>query len=99
VPSRKEPWGLVLHEFSAAGLPIICSDECGAAPLFIVPNYNGYMFKALDIEDLVNQMLKIINMSDDQLVRMSQKSHFLGQRITPEISAASFMSIIDKPII
>lgn len=95
LPSRNERWAVVLHEFSAAGMPIICSDICGALPVFVVPNYNGFVFKTLDIDDLSNQMLKIISLKDVDLIKMSENSHKLGQRITPEISASSFMSIIE----
>jgi glycosyltransferase involved in cell wall biosynthesis len=95
LPSRKEQWSLVLHEFSAAGMPIICSNICGALPVFVIPNYNGFVFKATDTDDLANQLIKIINLSDDQLIQMSENSHVLGQRITPEISASSFMSILN----
>jgi len=94
LPSRKEPWGMVLHEFSAAGLPIICSDVCGASPVFVIPNYNGYIFKSNVVKSLENQMLKIINTSDQELIIMSQNSHTLGQRITPEIVAASLLSVL-----
>jgi len=94
LPSRNEQWSLVLHEFSAAGFPIICSDICGAVPVFISPGYNGYTFKSLDIQDLEQKMLKIINSSDDELIELSENSHKLGQKITPEIAAASFMSVL-----
>ena len=95
LPSRFEPWALVLHEFSAAGLPIICSDVCGAIPFFVTSGYNGLIFQSDDKNDLKNKMLKIINSSDDELIQMSEHSHKLGQRITPEIAAASFMSILE----
>jgi glycosyltransferase involved in cell wall biosynthesis len=94
LPSKFEPWALVLHEFSAAGLPIICSDVCGAAPVFVTPGYNGYIFESQNIIDLQQMMLKIINSTDDKLIAFSENSHKLGQRITPEIAAASFMSIL-----
>jgi len=96
LPSRKEPWGVVLHEFAAAGLPIICSDACGAAPLFVVPGDNGYLFQAGDVGSLERSMLKVINSSDEDLRAMSTRSHEYGQRITPELTAASFMSILEK---
>jgi glycosyltransferase involved in cell wall biosynthesis len=96
LPSRFEAWALVLHEFSAAGLPIICSDICGAAPVFLIPGYNGFIFKAQDINDLKQKMLKIINSSDDHLILMSENSHKAGQRISPEITAASFMSVFKE---
>jgi glycosyltransferase involved in cell wall biosynthesis len=96
LPSIFEPWALVLHEFAAAGFPIICSEVCGAVPVFITDNYNGYTFKSGDVKDLEKQMLKIINSSDKDLLKMSENSHALGQRITPQISAASFMSVLFK---
>ena len=93
LPSRTEPWGLVLHEFAAAGFPIICSENCGAAPMFIINNYNGHTFIPNNVKNLENKMLKIINSSDEELLKKSLFSHNLGQRITPEISAANFMSL------
>jgi glycosyltransferase involved in cell wall biosynthesis len=95
LPSRFEPWALVLHEFSAAGLPIICSDICGAAPVFVTPGYNGFTFKSGNEQDLAQKMLRIINSSDDELFLMSENSHKIGQKITPEITAASFMSVLN----
>jgi glycosyltransferase involved in cell wall biosynthesis len=96
LPSRIEPWGLVLHEFAAAGLPIVCSDACGAAPLFVVPGDNGYVFQSEDVGSLERSLLKVINSSDEILRRMSARSHEYGQRITPELTAASFMSILEN---
>lgn len=94
LPSRKDQWGLVLHEFSAAGIPLICSDMCGAAVVFISKNYNGFIFKSGDIKDIERQMLKIINLSDHELIRMAENSHLMGQKITPELSASNFISIL-----
>ena len=30
LPSRKEPWGVVVQEAAAARMPVICSDSVGA---------------------------------------------------------------------
>lgn len=94
LPSKKEPWALVLHEFSAAGLPIIASDACGANPYFLISNYNGYSFKNLESKDLAEKMQKIIHLSDENLIEMAKRSHVLGQRITPEIVATNSLSIL-----
>ena len=96
LPSRQEPWALVIHEFAAAGMPIICSDICGAAPVFVVPSYNGYIFENNNVEDLIKAMLKIIKKSDQDLLSISEKSHKIGQKITPEIVAASLLSVLKK---
>lgn len=96
LPSRYEPWALVLHEFAAAGLPIICTNVCGASPVFITSGYNGYIINPENIYELEQKILKIINSSDELLMEMSEKSHAAGQKINPEITAASFMSILSK---
>ena len=93
--SRKEQWSLVIHEFSAAGFPIICSDVCGAAAIFLTNKYNGYTFRSESIEDLKNKMVNIINSTNYELVKMAEKSHLMGQKITPEMSAFNFLSILN----
>lgn len=95
LPSSKEPWALVLHEFAAAGLPIICSDACGAAPVFVISDYNGYTFPSTQVNALQAVMQKIINMSDMELIRFSQRSHQLGQRINPEMAAANSLTVLN----
>lgn len=96
LPSRKEQWSIVLHEFAIAGFPIICSDACGAAPVFVVPGINGYTFRTDDVNDLKLKLLKIMNTPDNVLNKMSVSSHSLGYRITPQICAASFISVLNQ---
>lgn len=94
LPSRMEPWALVLHEFSAAGMPIICSNACGAATTFVVSGYNGFTFQSGSVEGLKNRMQSIIEKSDEELKLFSNRSHKLGQRIDPETIAANSLSIL-----
>jgi len=96
LPSRKEPWALVLHEFAIAGLPIICSDICGASTTFTINGFNGFIFKNNNMNELKQKMKSIINKSDSELVKMSENSHNIGRRITPEITAASLMSVFNS---
>ena len=96
LPSRFEPWALVLQEFSLAGLPILCTEVCGATSTFVISNHNGYTFGANDVKKIEEAMIKIINLTDQELIEMSYKSHFIGQRITPDIAAASFLSIVEN---
>ncbi|VUX46343.1 Glycosyl transferase, group 1 family protein [Candidatus Defluviicoccus seviourii] len=96
LPSRSEPWGVVLHEFAAAGLPIICSDVCGAASAFVVDGWNGYTFRSLDADALAEKMLKIIETDDATLLEMGRRSHQLAGKITPETSAANLLSVAHR---
>lgn len=96
LPSRGEPWGVVVHEFAAAGMPLVLSDVVGAASTFLVSGLNGYSFKANDAAALAERMQKMIDYSDDELLAMSVASHRLSERITPHTSAANLLSIVDR---
>jgi len=94
LPSLIEPWGVVVHEFAAAGFPIICSDKVGAASAFLISEKNGFLFKADDINELKNVIKKMILMSDDEFSNMRTVSHQLAQNITPKKWADELFSII-----
>ena len=55
--SRHEPWGVVLVEAAAAGLPIICTDVCGAR--HEVVKGNGIAVKAGSIGELAEAMGRV----------------------------------------
>ncbi len=94
LPSNHEPWGVVIHEFCAAGMPMILSDCCGAAPVFLIHGYNGFLFKDKSFDSLREQMSKMMAMKPEDILEMGKRSYKLSKRITPEISAASFMSVL-----
>ncbi len=97
LPSLFEPWGVVVHEFASLGLPIIVSDSVGAQSSFVINNFNGYIFKSGDYKDLLNKMIKIANLSYEELCLMSSNSNILSRKITPDSSAFNLLSIIDEP--
>ena len=86
LPSIHEPWALVIHEAAAAGLPIICTETCGAAPHFVINNYNGKIIKPKSSNSLQTAMEEIMNMTSSELIDFSAKSRLLSTSINPEIS-------------
>lgn len=96
LPSHGEPWGVVVHEFAAAGLPLILSDLVGAASTFLISGLNGYSFNVNDPMALAHRMRQIINMNDQELYAKAVSSHALSQRITPETSAGNLLSVLGK---
>lgn len=93
LPSRREPWGVVVHEFSAAGLPLILADEVGAGTAFLLHGYNGFCFHAGNENALVKAMIHVSALPDASLLEMGRRSHELSARITPDTSAANLLSI------
>ena len=60
LPSRFEPWGLVINEAMSAGNAIICSDNVGSANDLVKNKINGFIFKNGNTKDLVKAILKYI---------------------------------------
>ncbi len=44
LPSISEPWGLVVNEAMACGLPVIVSNRCGCVPDLVHDGENGFVF-------------------------------------------------------
>ena len=60
LPSRIEPWGLVVNEAMAAGLPIVASDQVGAARDLVIPGKTGEVFPVGDADALAAALLRVL---------------------------------------
>jgi len=59
MPSEREPWGLVLNEAMAAGLPAVVSDQVGAGPDLCLEGQTGYIVPAGDNEAFIDAVDKL----------------------------------------
>ena len=50
LPSRVEPWGQVIVEAAASGLPVICSQDCGAGVELVRDYHTGFIIPTDDVE-------------------------------------------------
>jgi glycosyltransferase involved in cell wall biosynthesis len=48
--SRREPWGIVVNEAAACGLPLVLTDTVGAAIDLLVPGENGELVRSGDLD-------------------------------------------------
>lgn len=74
VPSTTEPWGLVVNEAMASGLPVIVSTGCGAAKTLVHEGENGWTFEPYDIQKLADIMLMTSGLPVELLDNMGKKS-------------------------
>ena len=89
LPSTREPWGLVVNEAMAAGLPVIASTRCGCVVDLLHPGDNGYVFDPGDPSAdhvLTQQLFDVEGLSLAQRVQMG--AH--GQRVIQAFSPAHF---------
>jgi len=84
--SSHEPWGVVLAEAAAAGLPVVCTEACGAS-LDVVAE-NGIVCKTGDSEDIARALLDIHMMPDAVRSEMGGKGMALAAAYSCEAWAA-----------
>ncbi|MBV6627768.1 MAG: glycosyltransferase [Rivularia sp. (in: Bacteria)] len=94
-PTRSDPWGLVLNEAMAAGLPIVCSDAAGAATDLVVNGKNGYLVPMGDIEKL-SQALQILLEDESLREKMGLYSQEIIADYTPQKMAQGLKEAIVK---
>jgi len=82
-----------VQEYSAAGFPMLISEAVGANEAFLEQGKNGFAFAAKDINTLKNQLKKITNLNSKELLLMSEKSHQIAQKISPQTWAATVLNI------
>lgn len=91
LPSKFEPWGLVVNEAMAAGLPIILSNDCGCLPELLT-NENGWNFDANNLESLVKVLNELCKTSKEKLQEMGKISMQLIEPYTPETWAKQIVA-------
>jgi glycosyltransferase involved in cell wall biosynthesis len=82
LPSEHEPWGLVVNEAMACGLPVVASDRVGARLDLIVPGVTGEVYPVGDVQalativrDLLSDREKLDRMKDAARTRLSTWSY------------------------
>ncbi len=83
LPSIDEPWGVAVHEMALSGLPLVLSDKVGAASMFL-KSENGFSFEAGNSVQLESVLLHIMQMSDNALHAMAEKSYESGRQLLSE---------------
>lgn len=95
LPSRSEPWGMVLNEAAAAGLPLVATDGVGAAHDLIENGVNGFRVPVGDELALGEAMRRL---TEDTGFRAAAgiRSRELSQRFTPEAWADAVARLVNE---
>jgi len=83
MPSRSDPWGMVLNEAALAGLPLVSTTAAGAAWELIEDGVNGFRVAADDPAALRDALLRLVD--DDAFRRAAgARSREIAARFTPD---------------
>lgn len=96
LPSRFEPWGVVVHEYAISGFPLLVSEAVGAASRFLKNRVNGMIFKPNNEQAIFEAMEKYILLSENDKIEMSKKSHEIGTEYTTKDWSNTITKVLQK---
>jgi len=96
LPSHRDAWGAVVHEFTIAGFPMVCSAAVGGVTMFLETGKNGITHKPGDAQDLTRALIYMASLSNDELVAMSKRSIELSEQLNLEGWTQNLLSFLNK---
>jgi len=95
LPSRYDPWPLVIVESCAAGLPVICSGACGSHIELVRSFYNGRVVGTGDAGALAEAM-RWMQDHAAQLPEMGRRSQVLGAAYSAQMWAERWSDFMKR---
>jgi glycosyltransferase involved in cell wall biosynthesis len=95
MPSLVEPWGVAIAEAAATGLPLICSDACGAARDVLREYYNGLTVRSGDPAALTAAMVWMHD-NYQRLRTLGPRGRSLAQAHSAEIWAERLQACVAR---
>jgi len=92
-PTHTDPWGLVVNEAMACGLPIVCSNAAGCVSDLVESGWNGHVFSAGDVGQLACAMNELARDTELRSL-MGQHSRERIEQYSPEACAAGIVSAV-----
>jgi len=94
LPSIKEPWGLVVNEAMAFGLPVIVSNVCGCSLDLVKEEYNGYLVNPYDVDEISEKIEKMFN--KDNFFKFGYNSKLIIKDWTFKNSKLNLARLLDE---
>jgi glycosyltransferase involved in cell wall biosynthesis len=82
-PALEEPWGLVINEAMASGLPVLSGSNVGAAAELIEAGCNGWTFDAWDCAEIAAALRRLSDLDETQRRDMGLASREILERKVP----------------
>ena len=94
VPSKSEPWGLVVNEAMACGVPVLCSTSVGAGYDLVTDGVTGY--RCDTSEEYAARIRELVS-SPALLTAMAGRCREAIGAFSPAACALGFLKLLDAP--
>jgi glycosyltransferase involved in cell wall biosynthesis len=74
-PAKAEPWGLVVNEAAASGLPLLVGRTVGAGYELVQDGVNGWRFNASNDEDITHALLAVASLPEEKRAALGRRSY------------------------
>lgn len=98
LPSTVDPWGLVVNEAMACGLPVIVSRLCGCGFELVTEGSNGFLFDPYDIDAVAGLLGRMSSLDEATRREMSAQSRRIISAFTPDIWAEKLAQCIRRVV-
>ena len=93
MPSRSDPWGMVLNEASLAGLPLVSTTAAGASWELIEDGVNGFRVPPDDVGALRDAIARLAG-DEDFRRAAGERSREIAARFTPDAWAEAVVRAV-----
>jgi glycosyltransferase involved in cell wall biosynthesis len=85
--SRREPWGVVVNEGAASALPLVLSDQVGAAYDLLRDGENGFLVPAGDVEATARALRALLDPEERRRAGARARELVAGWGYEPSVEA------------
>ena len=95
LPTYTDPWGLVVNEAMACGLPVILSHVAGCGPDLVREGWNGLLVPPREVSALKTAMETMLN-NPEVMAEMGANSERLISEYSPEHWSRSIAAMLSR---
>lgn len=98
-PAISEPWGLVINEAMACGLPIVSSKNVGAAEELVDHGINGFVFPPLHTSELARRLEQVADPSFPRSNFGDASRRIVSERVPTDAFGNGMARILEEALL
>ena len=97
LPSRHDGWGVVINQAVATGMPVIATDQVGAANDLVLPNENGFRIKA-DSSTSIYEAMKHFIIHPEAVNQFAERSREIAETVSLESAVYDWFNFFNDAL-